>query len=49
MAEAARLTVTLLKRGAEGPLALGDLKPGQWRRLKEAEILALRAETHMGL
>lgn len=49
MAEAARLTVTRLKRVAEGPLALGDLKPGQWRRLKEAEILALRAETHMGL
>ena len=27
-----------------GPLRLGDLRPGQWRRLTEAEIKALRSE-----
>jgi len=29
-----------------GPLRLGDLKPGQWRRLTDAEISALRSVVH---
>ena len=41
MAQAAGLTVTRLKRVAEGPLTLGDLKPGEWRRLTEAELTQL--------
>ena len=41
MAEAAGLTVTRLKRVAEGPLTLGELKPGQWRELTEAELTQL--------
>ena len=41
MAEAAGLTPTRLKRIAEGPLTLGELKPGQWRRLTEAELRQL--------
>ena len=44
MAEAAGLTVTRLKRIAEGGLTLGDLKPGEWRRLTEAELAAISAE-----
>jgi 23S rRNA pseudouridine2605 synthase len=28
-----------------GPLRLGDLKPGQWRRLTDAEVKALRSGT----
>ena len=44
MAEAARLTVTRLKRVAEGPITLGDLKPGEWRVLSADEIKALQAE-----
>ncbi len=31
-----------LVRVAIGPLALGDLQPGQWRELTEAELAALR-------
>ena len=42
MAEAAGLTATRLKRIAESGLTLGDLKPGQWRRLTEAECAALK-------
>lgn len=41
MAEAAGLTPTRLKRVAEGGLTLGDLQPGQWRILTEAERAAL--------
>ncbi|MBR7009731.1 MAG: rRNA pseudouridine synthase [Oscillospiraceae bacterium] len=41
MAEAAGLTVTRLKRVAEGPLTLGELKPGEWRLLTEAELQKL--------
>ena len=41
MAEAAGLTVTRLKRIAEGGLTLGDLKPGEWRKLTEAELRQL--------
>ena len=33
LCERANVTVTRLRRVAEGPLALGQLKPGQWRRL----------------
>ena len=44
MAEAAGLTTTRLKRIAKGPINLGNLKPGEWRRLTEAELLRLRAE-----
>ena len=45
MAQAAGLTVTRLKRVAEGPLTLGDLKPGQWRELTEAELQQLKIES----
>ena len=38
MAQAAGLTPTRLKRMAEGSLTLGDLKPGQWRKLTKAEL-----------
>jgi len=31
-----------------GPVRLGDLKPGQWRLLSDAEIRALRAESGKG-
>ena len=31
-----------LKREAYGPLRLGDLRPGEWRYLTDAEIAALR-------
>ena len=41
MCELAGLHVTRLKRIAEGPLKLGDLPPGRWRYLTEAEITAL--------
>ena len=42
MCAAAGLSVTRLKRVREGRLALGRLKPGQWRRLTEKEIRLLR-------
>jgi 23S rRNA pseudouridine2605 synthase len=38
MCEAAGLTVTRLKRVAEGNLELGDLPPGQYRELTEGEV-----------
>ena len=41
MAEAAGLRVTRLKRIAEGPVQLGDLKPGEWRKLTAPELAAL--------
>ena len=41
MAQAAGLTVTRLKRVAEGGLTLGDLKPGQWRVLTAEELRRL--------
>jgi 23S rRNA pseudouridine2605 synthase len=41
MCEAAGMTVTRLKRTAEGPLQLGDLPVGQWRYLTEKEITEL--------
>ena len=45
MAKAAGLTPTRLKRVAEGSLTLGDLKPGEWRTLTEAELLQLKIES----
>ena len=44
MAQAAGLTPTRLKRVAEGPLKLGELKPGQWRELTQAELDKLKIE-----
>lgn len=44
MAEAAGLKTTRLQRIAEGPISLGELKPGQWRKLSEAELQQLRTE-----
>lgn len=41
MCELAGLHVTRLKRIAEGQLKLGDLPPGRWRYLTEAEIRSL--------
>ena len=41
LCERASVTVTRLRRVAEGPLQLGDLKPGQWRVLTEEEIAGL--------
>ena len=42
MCDAAGLHVTRLTRLSEGPLALGDLPLGKWRRLTENEITALQ-------
>ncbi len=41
LCERANVTVTRLRRVAEGSLQLGDLKPGQWRVLTEEEIAGL--------
>jgi len=38
--------VLRLRRVAEGPLSLGDLKSGAWRYLTEKEIMALRGKTN---
>jgi len=37
--------VQRLIRVRVGPVRLGDLKPGRWRRLSPAEVRALKAET----
>ena len=42
MCAAVGLKVQRLTRIAEGPLLLGDLKPGEWRDLKDEELTALR-------
>ena len=42
MCEAVGLKVTRLKRTAEGPIKLGDLKAGEIRQLKSSEVQALR-------
>ncbi len=42
MCQAAGLPVTRLRRVAEGPVALGDLKKGQWRHLTPDEVALLR-------
>ena len=44
LAEAAGLTVTRLKRIAEGPLQLGTLAPGQYRPLTAEELEQLQKE-----
>ena len=44
LCERAGLRCTRLRRIAEGPLQLGDLKPGQYRLLTDAELSALRRE-----
>lgn len=36
------LTILTLKRVSQGPLALGDLAPGAWRRLSADEVAMLR-------
>lgn len=41
MCEQAGMTVTRLRRTAEGPLQLGALAPGKWRELTSAERRAL--------
>ena len=41
MLEAVGHRTLRLKREAYGPLKLGELKPGEWRYLSEAEIAAL--------
>ncbi len=35
------LTILTLNRVQQGPLELGDLKPGQWRHLKDKEVSQL--------
>jgi 23S rRNA pseudouridine2605 synthase len=44
MLEAIGLDVVSLVRTAIGPVRLGRLKPGDWRKLTRAEIQALRGE-----
>ena len=44
LCERAGLTVTRLRRIQEGPLTLGELKPGQHRPLTESELRALFEE-----
>ena len=41
LCERAGVTVTRLRRVQEGPLSLGDLRPGQWRYLTEEELAKL--------
>ena len=41
LCERAGVTVTRLRRVQEGPVSLGDLRPGQWRYLTEDEIAKL--------
>ena len=41
LCERANVTVTRLRRVAEGTLTLGDLRPGQWRVLTEEELAKL--------
>ena len=43
MAAQCGMSVTRLRRIQEGPIALGNLSPGSWRYLTEAEIAALQA------
>lgn len=42
MCDAFGLVILKLKRVAEGPLVLGQLEPGQFRRLEESELATLR-------
>ena len=45
MCAAVGLPVTRLHRSRYGGLALGNLQPGEWRELDDAEVEALRAAT----
>ena len=42
MCEALGLEIARLRRTAIGPIRLGMLRPGEWRELKPAEMIALR-------
>lgn len=44
MCDAYRLVILKLKRVSEGPLLLGSLKPGQFRKLAPSELASLRSE-----
>lgn len=48
MCETQNLTVVRLKRFAEGPVKLGMLSPGNYRLLKNEEIIALRSSAMKG-
>ena len=45
MCEAVGHPVVRLQRVAFGPLELGNLRPGRWRRLAPQELKALTAAT----
>lgn len=40
--------VLRLRRASIGPIRLGEMKPGEWRRLTKAEVSALRRATETG-
>lgn len=48
MCQAAGLRVLRLTRISEGPLTLGDLKPGRWRDLTEEELQTLKESIGYG-
>lgn len=48
MLEAVGHPVVSLTRTRVGPLTLGDLRPGQWRRLTPAEVARLRSAAEKG-
>lgn len=47
MCEAAGLKLSRLKRVSEGSLGIGELRPGQWRRLTDDELQELSAHRSM--
>jgi 23S rRNA pseudouridine2605 synthase len=49
MCEAVGHPVKRLERVAFGPLALGDLPRGRWRRLSDDEVAALMAASNQGV
>lgn len=36
------LTILRLRRVKQGPISLGDLKPGQWRELTQKELIDMK-------
>ncbi len=44
MCDCAGLRLTKLRRVSEGSLSLGELRPGQWRRLTEEELQELQSQ-----
>lgn len=46
MCAAVGLTVTRLRRVAEGGVLLGDLPPGKWRYLTETELESIKGSDH---